>query len=295
MNNTNSFTRLFRYNGGELMNQKEWKISEQYKNKFKWYNKTRKIQKSLQYKQDTNAKIIHHLRDTEEQRKYNDEHYELWGFEIDENGNEHFEYGKYVVFVTEEWHNNYHSQSDETKRKNSESVKASMTEDVRKRISKSLTGEKNPMYGKRGELAPCYGRCGELHPMYGKQSAFKGKHHTEESKKLLSDAHKGKTVSEEVKKKISNAIKNKAKDIEYINKLKEAAAKSWTYERRMATSDERKARLGLISRYYKEYKSTEANNRLDWPRFIHCFHAYKQISHEFDITEFIAWIRNTTP
>ena len=242
------------------MNQKEWKISEQYKDKFKWYNKTRKIQKSLQYNQDTNAKIIHHLRDTEEQRKYNDEHYELWGFEIDEKGNEHFEYGKYVVFVTKEWHNNYHSQSDETKRKNSESVKASMTEDVRKRISKSLTGEKNPMYGKRGELAPCYGRCGELHPMYGKQSAFKGKHHTEESKKLLSDAHKGKTVSEEVKKKISNTIKNKAKEIEYINKLKEAAAKSWTYERRMATSDERKARLGLISRYYKEYKSTEANN-----------------------------------
>ena len=67
------------------MNQKEWKISEQYKDKFKWYNKTRKIQKSLQYNQDINAKIIHHLRDTEEQRKYNDEHYELWGFEIDEN------------------------------------------------------------------------------------------------------------------------------------------------------------------------------------------------------------------
>jgi hypothetical protein len=277
------------------MNQKEWKISERYKDKFKWYNKTRKIQKSLQYNSDPNAKIIHHLRDTDEQRKYNDNHYELWGFEIDENGSEHFEYGKYVVFVTEEWHNNYHSQSDETKRKNSESVKASMTEDVRKRISESLTGDKNPMYGKRGELAPCYGRCGELHPMYGKQSAFKGKHHTEESKKLLSDAHKDKTVSEEVKKKISDSIKTKAKDIEYINKLKEAAAKSWTDERRRATSDERKARLGLISCYYKEYKSTEATNRLDWPRFVHCFHTYKQISHEFDITEFIAWVRNTAP
>ena len=91
MNSTNSFTRLFRYNGGELMNQTEWKISEQYKDKFKWYNKTRKIQKSLQYNQDTNAKIIHHLRDTEEQRKYNNEKYEIRGLQIDRIGKEYID------------------------------------------------------------------------------------------------------------------------------------------------------------------------------------------------------------
>ena len=82
------------------MNYNEWcnlvrnKTSEL---DFTYYKKVRSIQKSLQYNSDSNAKIIHHLRDTEEQRKYNDEHYELWGFEIDEDGNEHFEYGKYVL------------------------------------------------------------------------------------------------------------------------------------------------------------------------------------------------------
>ena len=86
------------------MNQKEWKTSGRFKGKFEWYNKTRKIQKSLCYEQDPNANVIHHLRDTEEQRRYNDEHYELWGFEVNEDGNEHFEYGKYVVFWTKEYH-----------------------------------------------------------------------------------------------------------------------------------------------------------------------------------------------
>lgn len=82
------------------MNQKEWKKSGKFPGKHEWYNKTRKIQKSLKYNSNPESKVIHHLRDTEEQRKYNDEHYELFGFEIDENGNEHFEYGKYVIFVT---------------------------------------------------------------------------------------------------------------------------------------------------------------------------------------------------
>ena len=68
------------------MNQKEWKKSGKFPGKYKWYNLTRKFQRSLCYEQDPNATVIHHLRDTEEQRKYNDEHYELWGFEIDENG-----------------------------------------------------------------------------------------------------------------------------------------------------------------------------------------------------------------
>lgn len=167
-----------------IMNQKEWKTSGKFKGKYEWYNKTRKIQKSLQYNSDEKANRIHHLRDTEEQRRYNDEHYELWGHNLDGT----FEYGKYVIFVTEEWHNNYHAQSEETKKKNSDAVRASMTLEVRKRISNSLSGSGNPQYGKRGPQSTCYGRCGELHPMYGKQSAFKGHHFSEESKKKLSES-----------------------------------------------------------------------------------------------------------
>ena len=48
------------------MNQKEWKLSKKYDGKYSWYNKTRKIQKSLKYNSDPNAVVIHHLRDTEE-------------------------------------------------------------------------------------------------------------------------------------------------------------------------------------------------------------------------------------
>ena len=69
----------------------------------------------LNQRTDKNARVIHHLRDTEEQRKYNDEHYELFGFEIDESGNEIFNYGKYVVFWTKEHHNEYHRLSEENK------------------------------------------------------------------------------------------------------------------------------------------------------------------------------------
>lgn len=102
------------------MNQKTWK---DYCNTnkslidFSFYNRVRNIQKSFHHNPDPNAVVIHHLRDTEEQRKYNDEHYELWGFEIDENGNEYFEYGKYVVFITKEEHTEIHKLSEETKKK----------------------------------------------------------------------------------------------------------------------------------------------------------------------------------
>ena len=153
------------------MNQKEWKKSGKFPGKYSWYNKTRKLQRSLQYSTDPKASIIHHLRDTEEQRKYNDEHYELWGHNLDGT----FEYGKYVVFWTKEAHDAYHAESEETRKKNSEGVKASITPERRKRMREAQLGDKNSMYGKRGELATCYGRCGELHPMYGK-------HHTDESK-----------------------------------------------------------------------------------------------------------------
>ena len=49
----------------------------------------------------------------------------------------------------------------------------------------------------------------ENNPMFGKPSVFKGKHHSAESLKKMSEAHKGKRFSESHKKKISEALKGK--------------------------------------------------------------------------------------
>ena len=111
------------------MNQKEWKefCKTNRKEGYYWYNKVKKILLSKEFefdeRTDLNADIIHHLRDTEEQRKYNDEHYEMFGYVIDENGNEQFNYGDYVVFWTQDHHRKYHHVSEETRKKLSESLK----------------------------------------------------------------------------------------------------------------------------------------------------------------------------
>ena len=106
------------------MNIKEWqKACKEGWASRKYDNLSREIQLSLKYNSDPKATVRHHLRDTEEQRKYNNEHYELWGFEIDKNGNEHFEYGKYIIFITKEEHSKIHACSEETRSKMSISRK----------------------------------------------------------------------------------------------------------------------------------------------------------------------------
>lgn len=251
------------------MNQKEWKTSGRFKGKFEWYNKTRKIQKSLQYNSDEKANRIHHLRDTEEQRKYNDEHYELWGHNLDGT----FEYGKYVIFVTEEWHNNHHSQSEET----------------RKKMSDSRKGEKCYWYGKHRDAKTkeklsiaCKGKMsGERHQMYGKHlseehraktsNTLKGNKLSDETKKKISEsnklsytderrksisaANKGKVLSDETKKKISDAKKGntfsdeakKAMSIAHKNRYKNMTAEERNHLgdrfRGKALSNEHKRRI----------------------------------------------------
>lgn len=131
-----------------VMNRKEWKafcLLDRHK-AYYWYNKVRRFLKSKEYESlencDNSAKVIHHLRDTEEQRKYNDTHYELFGFEIDENGNESFEYGKYVVFWTKEHHSEYHRLSEETRKKMSASNKGRhVSEETRKKLSEANKGK----------------------------------------------------------------------------------------------------------------------------------------------------------
>lgn len=176
----------------------EWRIMPNNSKKFIYYNRVKSIQKSLQYNPDPNAIIIHHLRDTEEQRKYNDEHYELWGFEIDESGNERFEYGRYVIFVTREEHTNIHKVSDETRKKISVSLNKYWTPQHRLEWSIKISGDGNSFYGRHHSDETRARLSGEGNGMYGK-------HHTEEARKAISEANKNKVVSEETRKKLSEA------------------------------------------------------------------------------------------
>lgn len=171
------------------MNRKEWKefCKIDSKTAYFWYNKARKKLLSKEFESDERtdlcANTIHHLQETEEQRKYNDEHYEMFGFELDENGNEHFEYGKYVVFWTKEHHNTYHHESEYTRKKLGDAIK--------RRWQDKTYREAN---------------SGENHHWYGK-------HHSEESIKKMSDAkkqyYKDNPVSEETRERISKSNKGK--------------------------------------------------------------------------------------
>jgi group I intron endonuclease len=76
--------------------------------------------------------------------------------------------------------------------------------------SKGLTGENNGMYG----------RTGELHPHYGKPGYHRGRKHTEETKRKMSEAHKGKVVSAETRKKLSDIA---GKRTAHLEKMWEAA------------------------------------------------------------------------
>lgn len=99
------------------MNQKQWntllkaKKECRHKNFFYYRNLAQKI---LGYKRNKGL-TIHHLRDTEEQRKFNDEYYERWGIDFDGQL-------KYCVLMTIEEHVKIHHISEETKEKISKSV-----------------------------------------------------------------------------------------------------------------------------------------------------------------------------
>ena len=258
------------------MNRKEWKYlcKSDRKIAFLYYNKASKFLKSKEFESlencDKNAVVIHHLRDTEEQRKYNDEHYEMFGFELDDNGDEYFEYGKYVVFWTKEHHSEYHRCSEETKlliaktskerwanndyrerviassKKSWESNKAGrlaisnrfkgkhLSEEHKQKIRETKLGENNPMYGthpsaetleKRSKAISVAmtedvrhrisihmpDRHGENNPMYGKKPFMKGKHHSEEIRKKISDNTKAALSKQDTRDKLSEAGKKGGK------------------------------------------------------------------------------------
>lgn len=234
------------------MNIKEWKISKDNHIKYDWYNKTRKIQKSLLYNSDSNAKVIHHLRDTEEQRKYNDEHYELWGHNLDGT----FEYGKYVVFVTSEEHTEIHKYSEETKKKISETLKSNppmkgkhLTDNAKEKLRIVNTGrhhtaetiEKIKLNHSRNRL---------------------GKHLTDETKEKLRIANLDKHHTDESKSKISKSLIGIKREATTKNKIGAASRDRWSNQEFI---EKYKQQCLIVSNAYKEYKASGGN--MSWNEF----------------------------
>ena len=113
------------------MNQKQWKFEktkvkqEDRKEFFKFRNLA---VKELGLKK---GYVIHHLRDTEEQRAFNDTYYERWGFDFDG-------VCKYCVLMKVEDHRLYHKLSEETRKRIGDSNRATKsTKEWKKKISQN--------------------------------------------------------------------------------------------------------------------------------------------------------------
>lgn len=229
---------------------------------------------------DLSATDIHHLRDTEEQRRYNDEHYELWGHNLDGT----FEYGKYVVFWTHEHHIKYHALSDETRAK----------------ISAANKGENNGMFGKhpskesREKMSIAQKKYHRAHPFTdeqrehfreinsGENNPMFGKRQSEESNKKRSESLKGRQFTEEHRRKIAESNTGKKRTDEQRKKISEATREAMTDETRKKLSESHKGkvasdearskmskssikRMRIITFEYKKYKAT--GGQLSWNDF----------------------------
>ena len=259
------------------MNYTEWKQLRKLGRKFidwTYYNKSHKLMRQFNKSNNINKTIIHHLRDTEEQRRYNDEHYELWGHNLDGS----FEYGKYVIFVTKEEHTEIHKCSEETRQKISNSNKGrKLSDETRKKISIANKGRPCPESTKEKFRQMYKGRklhprseetrykislankgkkrsqefkdhlkeinSGKGNPMYGKSPSNKGKPMSEEQKKKIGDANRGRKmppVSAETRKKMSSALRGRI--ITDIHRMRISQSRLNSNKAKAAVSNTRKCK-----------------------------------------------------
>lgn len=93
-----------------------------------------------------------------------------------------------------------------------EKMKAHFTPEVREKMRQRMSGENNPMYGRRGELNPLFGNR-----RYGEDNPFYGKHHTKETKTILSE------YKSRVKQKVAMLDINTEEIIKIFNSYSEAS------------------------------------------------------------------------
>lgn len=264
------------------MNQKEWKCAGKLgiKLDFTFYNKSHKIMKEFNTVNSTNKTVVHHLRDTEEQRKYNDTFYERWGF--NEDGT--FEYGKYVIFVTHDEHNKIHVASDETRKRLSESSKAFWcTDEGRQLLSENSKKRwaneeyRNKLIAKMNS-AEAKARREANKTVIGKKisESKKGYHHTEESKQKMRKSHLGKQGM------CGSAHPNFGKPASNRGVPMSDEAKRKSRESHLGKSS---AHLKACQILYKAYK--QGNGILSWNEFQKCISSGYISFEQFPITVYI--------
>ena len=216
-----------------------------------WRDRCEGIRKTLQYNENPNAIHKHHLFNTPEQIAYNNEHYELWGFEIDENGNASFEYGKYIIFVTPEEHSQIHASSDETNEKRSiamkriwanseyrqktvESMRNSMTSLRRYKISKNNSkywkGKHLPNIVKQKISNAKSGIKQHAYAVEKRRLSLKERWKNKEYKDKMSNIFKERWKNKEYKDKMSNIFKERWKDKEYKDRMSNIVKERWADE-----------------------------------------------------------------
>lgn len=276
------------------MNRREW--LDACKNNvpgiYKWYNECLKIRKSLKYNDNPDATHKHHLFNTPEQIAYNNEHYEMWGFNLDGT----FEYGKYIIFVTPEEHSVLHSESEITRQRKGDASRGEKnyfygtgpnkgkhfseehkrklsdantgkkrSDEARKKMSEAAkgkhSGENNGMYGKFGKDNPNYGSKRSDETKVKMSKSLKGK----PGLKGENNPNYGKHPSDETRKKISESLKGRKQSPSEI-------------EKRIQSN---KGINEKITALYKEYKSL--GGMLSWNDFRKELSKNKKVHKEYSL------------
>lgn len=159
------------------MNKEEYSSSAICRRNTEYVNIQKRLKEWKRENNITKMCVVHHRDDTEECRKYNEEHYELWGYDLDGT----FEYGKYVVFLTQSEHATHHWTGDSNPMHNPI---------VCDKVSKSLKGHEVTQET-RNKIS--------LRTIEGMQSP--------DVRQRISEARKGTKASHETRSKISAASK----------------------------------------------------------------------------------------
>ena len=239
------------------------------KEKWQYRNVVRGIQLQLICNINPKANVIHHLRDTEEQRKYNDEHYEYFGLNQDDT----FEYGKYVIFVTNKEHANIHSLSEETRKKISEAVKESYTDEMRATSSNIMKNNwKNPCFREKMHNLLCgvprtdevKRKCRESNKARWQDPEFRNnriKIIKKTSESYWTDERREQARINNTGEK--NPMYGKHLKESTCSKMSESAKLSWTDERKSLYSE---SQSGSNNPFYGKHHSEESKKKMSESR-----------------------------